>query len=576
MDIGRILFRNTEQGIYEQQPLRRLMTRQIYRTYKFIPNIVIQTLLVTLFMAFPVKGGLDIDLPTPLELALITEIKGDVSTEKFYLERNFEPIWLGEDQNNQKRLKAFIQAIENLATHGLTTDIFETQFDWDESYFANDFEHIASTEIHITRLFLRYAKVINSGYLKPSEVSELIDIDKLAPLPSYYLLKGITENNPETFLLQLAPQNDEYTVLRKTLYKLRKEIESGGWGEEILASELLPGQEGSEVIKLRNRLIRMGYLPRSGSTDYNLELKNAVQLFQLDHGLTPNGFANYNTIEAINVSPEAKLESVIVALERNRWMNKSLGPWYVIVNIPEFTARFIEQGEVKFETGVVVGKNKGNLQTPEFSDEMEYIVINPIWHVPASIIIEEIIPRLRRNLESEPFIAFFDRAGNSIDRTKINFSRGYSKSSLNFTARQLPGPTNPLGGVKFMFPNSHNIYLHDSPIRNLFDRDYRAYSHGCIRLKKAHDFARFLLTMEGLDYDTLVARSKELKGEQEVQLTLNIPVHITYRTVWVTSDGRVNYRKDLYERDKLVYNALTHNPIFDLYNLKNHYSELQQ
>lgn len=551
------------------------MASRLYITFRFISSIVIQTVLVALFMGIPVKGSLDINLPTPLELALITEIKGDASTEKFYVERNFEPIWLGENENNQKRLNAFIQAIKNLDSHGLTTDIFEAQSDWDRIYLANDFENIASTEIQITKLFLRYAKVINSGYLKPSEVSELIDVDKLAPLPPYYLLKGITENNPETFLLQLAPQNDEYIILRKTLYKLRKEIESGGWGEEILASELLPGQEGSEVIKLRNRLIRMGYLPRNTSTDYNLELKNAVQLFQLDHGLTPNGFANYNTIEAINVSPDTKLESVIVALERNRWMNRSLGPWYVIVNIPEFTARFIEQGEVKFETGVVVGKSKDNLQTPEFSDEMEYIVINPIWHVPASIIIEEIIPSLRRNLESEPFISFFDKEGNSIDRTKINFSHRYSNKSLNFTARQLPGPTNPLGGVKFMFPNSHNIYLHDSPIRNLFDREYRAYSHGCIRLKKAHDFARFLLTMEGLDYDTLVTKSKKLKGEHQVQLTLNIPVHITYRTVWVTSDGRVNYRKDLYERDKLVYHALTRNPIFDLYNLQNYYSELQ-
>ena len=125
-----------------------------------------------------------------------------------------------------------------------------------------------------------------------------------------------------------------------------------------------------------------------------------------------------------------------------------------------------------------------------------------------------------------------------------------------------------------MFPNTHNIYLHDSPIRNLFSREYRAYSHGCIRLKKAHDFARFLLSLEGLDYDEIVAISKDRRGEQHVWLSSNIPVHITYRTVWVTPDGRVNYRKDIYGRDKLVYQTLTRNPILDLYDLQNYYTEL--
>lgn len=530
--------------------------------------------LVFILTTIPLKGALDITLPTPLELALLAEIGRDSSTESFYIERNFEPIWIGDNPGNQKRLSALVSAINNLESHGLTKDVFEFEFDWGGIYEPNNFEQVAEKEIQITEIFLRYAKVINSGYLNPSEVSELMDIDPLGQLPPYYLLKGITENDPEFYLLQLAPQSDEYTVLRKTLFKLRNAISEGGWGESILASELIPGQEGSEVIKLRNRLIRMGYLPRNSSPEYDLVLKKAVQLFQIDHGLTPTGTANYNTIEAINVSPETKLESVIVALERIRWTNRSLGPWYVLVNIPEFKARFFDQGQIKFETGVVVGKNEENLQTPEFSDEMEYLVVNPIWHVPASIILEEIIPSLRQNLASEALIEFSDLNGNRIDRSNINLAQEFTRSNLNITAKQLPGPTNPLGGVKFMFPNSHNIYLHDSPIRNLFDREYRAFSHGCIRLKKAHDFARFLLSLEGLNYDSIVTRSKEVKGEQHVQLSLSLPVHITYRTVWVSPEGRVNYRKDVYERDKLVYKTLTRNPILDLYDLKNYYTDL--
>ncbi len=550
------------------------MFSKLLRLLKNTLRRTIYSSLVILVSTIPSKGGLDFTLPTQQELALISEIGRDSSTIRFYAERNFDPIWLGESEENQDRLRALVRAISNLESHGLTTDIFETQYDWETIYDANNIHQIAEQESKITKIFLRYAKVLNSGYLKPSEVSEVMDIDTLAPLPPYYLLKGITENDPETYLLQLAPQNDEYTVLRKTLYQLQKEIDAGGWGEPVLSSELLPGQDGSEVIKLRNRLIRMGYLPRNTSPEYNLVLKKAVQLFQMDHGLAPTGIANYNTIEAINISPETKLESVIVALERNRWMNRSLGPWYVLVNIPEYKARFVDQGQIKFETGVVVGKNQENLQTPEFSDEMEYLVVNPIWHVPASIILEEIIPSLRQSLESEALIIFSDMEGNRIDRSNIDLTQEFTKTNLNLTARQLPGPTNPLGGVKFMFPNQHNIYLHDSPIRNLFDREYRAYSHGCIRLKKAHDFARFLLSLEGLDYDTIVSKSKELKGEQQVQLSLNIPVHITYRTVWVSPDGRVNFRKDIYERDRLVYQTLTRNPILDLYNLENYYTEL--
>lgn len=551
------------------------MEKQIIEFIKLSIESLLYCMLTVMLLTIPVKAALDISLPTPLELALVTNIDGNSSTEKFYVERNFEPIWIGDKEENQIRLRALVKAIANLDSHGLTKDIFKEKFNWEDSYSDTDYEQIAEKEIQITKIYLRYAKVINSGFLKPSEISEVMDIDILEPLPPYYLLKGITENDPETYLLQLVPQNDEYAVLQKTLFKLRQNKSDGGFGEQIIAAELLPGQVGSEVTKLRNRLIRMGYLPRSSSSNYNLALKKAVQIFQIDHGLTPTGIANYNTIEAINLPVEVKLEAITVALERNRWMNRSLGPWYVLVNIPEYKARFFDQGQIKFETGVVVGKNEENLQTPEFSDEMEYLVVNPIWHVPASIVLEEIIPSLRQSLESEAMIIFADRDGNQIDRTSINWSKNFTENNLNFTARQLPGPTNPLGGVKFMFPNSHNIYLHDSPIRNLFDREYRAYSHGCIRLKRAHDFARFLLTLEGKDYDAIASQSKKMDAEQEVQLTLNIPVHITYRTAWVTPDNRVNFRKDIYERDKLVYKALTHDPVYDLYHLKNYnYTEL--
>ncbi len=518
---------------------------------------------VTVFLAvvvatssLPARAEPFIGLPSVQELRFFTQISGDKHIADFYRHRNYAPIWIGDDPAVQKRLNALRTAISTLDTHGLPSHAVESDGLWDIVVDMNNPDEVVKAELAFTKLYLDYAHTISSGWLDPRDVSEAIDVRKLKTVPADYLLSGMVENEPGKFLSQLAPQSMDYAHLRKELIRLQNAIDQGGWGELVDSSELKSGDKGDEVVKLRNRLIRMNYLSRSVSNSFDRALRHAVRMFQRDHGLIPTGIAGTSTIKAVNVEPEERLRSVVASLERSRWMNRSLGSQYVIVNIPEFRARYFDGGELEFETTVVVGKNEDGLQTPEFSREMEFIVVNPIWNVPVSIITEEIFPALRRDLSAEANIQFYDSDGETIDRLAIDLSTRFTPQDFPYRAKQFPGPTNPLGGVKFMFPNRHSIYLHDSPVRELFSWNYRAHSHGCIRLQDAHDFARLLLAKEGHDYDELVYFTEGTENEIEVHLKSRIPVHITYKTAWVGENGHIHYRSDVYRRDELIFAAL--------------------
>ena len=498
----------------------------------------------------------EVSLPSKDEINFIALVSGDKDLYGFYRKMNFEPIWIGREPIQQRRLKALKNAINLLDSHGLSLEVIDAVNLWDGTVDLNNPASVQEAEVRFTNLFLSYAEIINTGWLNPKEVSKKIDLSKPNPLQTEFILTEFVSSDPEKFLASLAPQTWEYAQLRKELKQLQTDVLNGGWGPQVKATRLSVGDQGSEVIKLRNRLFRMGYLPKSISSIYDLSLAHAVRIFQNVHGLSPTGTATTDTIQAINIEPEMRMQSVIVSLERSRWMNQPKDSNYVVVNIPEYKARYFEGAKVEFETPVVVGKSKENLQTPEFSKNMQFIVVNPIWHVPYSIVTEEIFPSLRNDLAAEQYITFYDNAGIQIDRSELDLTSQFKRASFPYKAKQLPGPTNPLGQVKFMFPNRHSIYLHDSPARSLFGRDYRAYSHGCIRLKRPYEFARLLLNNEGYNFDELVAATAGTDNEIAVYLKKEIPVHITYQTAWAGEDGRIHYRKDIYNRDDLIFAAL--------------------
>jgi len=242
-------------------------------------------------------------------------------------------------------------------------------------------------------------------------------------------------------------------------------------------------------------------------------------------------------------------------MERERWLNKKRGERHILVNLPDFTAKIVDNGRVTFETRSVVGATTGGRPTPEFSDEMDHMVINPSWYVPRSIIVGEYLPALRNNPNAVRHIEITDSRGRVVNRASANFAR-YTARTFPYAMRQPPSATNALGLVKFMFPNIYNIYLHDTPAKNLFSREVRAYSHGCIRLNDPFDFAYALLAAQEADPEGFFQSTLRTGREARVNLETPVPVHIIYRTAFTDAQGNLNFRRDIYGRDAVIWDAL--------------------
>ncbi len=265
--------------------------------------------------------------------------------------------------------------------------------------------------------------------------------------------------------------------------------------------------------------------------------------------------AGSGTLTEINKPVEERLKSVIVAMERERWLNHERGERHILVNQTDFTAKIIDHGRVTFETRSVVGMNVHDRRSPEFSDEMEHMIINPSWHVPRSIIVKEYLPKLRENPGAASQLIITDSRGRRVNRASADFSQ-YTGNSFPFDMRQPPGARNALGLVKFMFPNKYNIYLHDTPQKHLFQRETRAYSHGCIRLADPFEFAYALLSAQTDDPRGLFHSVLNTGQETKVELEKHVPVHIIYRTAFTNAQGRAEFRRDVYGRDAKIWSAL--------------------
>ena len=242
-------------------------------------------------------------------------------------------------------------------------------------------------------------------------------------------------------------------------------------------------------------------------------------------------------------------------MERERWLNRPRGNRHIWVNLTDFTARIVDNDRVTFETRSVVGATPRDRQTPEFSDLMEFMVINPSWYVPRSIAVNEYLPMLQRNPGAVSHIEITDSNGRVVNRSAANFAQ-YTASTFPFSMREPPSAGNALGQVKFMFPNPYNIYLHDTPAQSLFARQVRAFSHGCVRLNDPFDFAYTLLARQTADPEAFFQARLRTGAETRVDLDDPVPVHIVYRTAFTTVTGELNFRPDIYDRDARIWDAL--------------------
>lgn len=486
------------------------------------------------------------------KLAVAEAAADDRALAEFYKSRDYDALWTGAD--DRARRAALLKALDAAQLHGLPVSRHDGDRLARMFRAARTPRDVGQVEVEASRMFLQYARDIQTGVLDPSTVDDGIKRrpkrrDRLAQITAF------SKSTPDAYLRSLIPSSIEYNRLLAEKLRLEKIVGDGGWGAEVPGGKLEPGDSGPRVVALRNRLVRMGYMARSAVTVYDAAVQRAVQLFQQDHGLFSDGVVGEDTMAAINRPALLRLQQVIVAMERERWLGADRGRRHVLVNIPDFHARLVEDGKVVFMTRSVVGLNSHDRRTPEFSDTMEHMIINPTWHVPRSIAVKEYLPMMKENPNAAGHLRLYDASGRVVNRNAVDFTR-LTPGNFPFDLKQPPSRSNALGLVKFMFPNRYNIYLHDTPQKSLFLREERDFSHGCVRLNDPFEFAYELLAGQQADpvgyFQSLLATGRET----QVNLENPLPVHLIYRTAFTRAKGRVQYRNDIYGRDARIFDAL--------------------
>ena len=521
----------------------------------FFPKKLASAAALTVLVSLTIFGTPAVQANTSNKLVSVAvNSNGDLSAEakQFYAKRNFNPIWVG--RKNKARAKALIEAVSSAAEHGLP----KSQYQLAKLRSALNSRRSnldATAEMFATQIFLKYAHDLSSGILKPKRVSKEIAV-QVPRRSELALLDAISRSNPTGFFKALVPKHPEYSRLLEEKQRLELLLMKGGFGKTIRSETLKPGISNENITKVRARLSAMKYGRLGNDQDYDDRLRIVVQQFQLDHGLKPDGIIGPGTIKVLNASAEQRLKQVIINLERERWMNRSRGNRHIVVNLADFSLSIYDDDRVTFTSNTVVGKI-GKDRTPEFHDQMTHMVVNPTWHVPKSITGKEYLPMLK---EDPAFLAnngmwMVDINGEAVQPVDVNLDE-YDETSFPYSIKQKPSKSNALGLVKFMFPNKHNIYLHDTPSKNLFSREVRAFSHGCVRVQKPFEFAYKLLEKQTSDPISVFHSFLKTGAEQYVNLQLPVPIYIVYRTAFFAENGRVNFRNDIYGRDKIIFNAL--------------------
>ncbi|MBL4917195.1 L,D-transpeptidase family protein [Szabonella alba] len=507
------------------------------------PQAVAQSGVVT---AQPARAG------TAFTQALAEAALADDAVAGFFRDRNYAPFWTAPE--GSARRMALLAALDGAGAHGLPMARHDPMTLIRAAQDLRTEGDRARLEVAMTLAMLDYARDVQTGALVPGKV--IPSIVREVPLRDRRAnLDAFAVADPVTFLKSLPPQSQSYVQLMKAKFELEARIARGGWGPQVGARSLRADETGPAVIALRDRLQAMGYLGRSAAASYDAVLQRAVQAFQTDHGLEATGIAGPETLTQINIDPESRLESVIVALERERWMNIERGKRHIWVNLTDFTAKIIDNGKVTFATRAVIGAPDRDKPTPEFSHRMTYMEVNPDWTVPGGIIRRDYLPKLQANPNALGHLQVIDRRGRVVPRSQINFA-GYSAGNFPFNLRQPPGRSNALGLVKFMFPNPYAIYLHDSPEKHLFSRESRAFSSGCVRLNDPFDFAYELLSRQEADPKTVFHRVLDSGRQERISLKEPVPIHLAYFTAFAGPKGRMQYRRDIYGRDAAIFAAL--------------------
>ena len=474
----------------------------------------------------------------------------------FYQKRSFMPAWT----NGTKVLpaaKQLLNCLQTSASHGLLPQDYHltelTQMiGLVESSIPEQLHlsTVASLDILLSDAYILLGTHYLEGKIEPTKHNPNWSISKKAIGMAFYLEKAITDNTDICASLDaLAPVHPEYQQLREIL-----QIYQSLYWQPIQADWNILLQKGSRsplVLNLRERLKITGDLaPDAEQTDFfDKDLEKAVMKFQRRHGMFYDGLVRSNVVNALNVTVDERIQQIKANLERWRWMPDNLGTAHIAINIPEYILEMWDNGRRVYRDLVVVGRER--YQTASFSDSIEYLVLNPYWNMPKSIAKNELSFAVQDDIEhfANQDIHVF-KNNKEVDPKTIDwFTADYDK----YFFRQHSNSENPMGLVKFIFPNEFDIYMHDTPTKNIFNYSRRSHSHGCVRLNEPMKYAQFLLDNYNTSWDSLRVKRALANQDDEtiVRFPKPIPIHLMYWTVFIDEDtGELNFREDLYLWDR--------------------------
>ena len=441
---------------------------------------------------------------------------------RFYRNRNYTMAWF-DTTGMIEQASILYNRIIKMKEEGLRTDIPYLE-EYSSQMASSDNTNKVHVELMQTAQYLHFARKLLSGI--PEDESKAMEWHIPRKKKDYIsLLLNILNGDTSFVNKDIFPQ---YYLLKKELAKYHQIEIDGGWDSIPLVKKMLRyGDSGKIITAAKKRLFATGEYPSHDTSSYfNIELEEAIKIFQSTHGIEPDGFLKSSTLREMNIPVMERITQIMINMERCRWLPNQTQQSYLLVNIPQFQLYVYHKDSLAFSCKVVVGKETN--RTAIFKGDMKQVIFSPYWNVPPTIFRKEVMPAIKKN-------------SNYLEENHMEWSGN--------SIRQLPGPWNALGGVKFVFPNGYDIYLHDTPSKSLFNQPSRTFSHGCIRISEPKKLAMFLLrdqpqwTSEAID-SAMVSRI-----EKFVTLRKPVPVYVVYFTAFVDADGRLNFRKDVYSRD---------------------------
>jgi murein L,D-transpeptidase YcbB/YkuD len=498
-------------------------------------------------------------------------------TRSLYEHFGNQPLWLDGDGLRKARTEALLDALRLAPREALGLEAYPvaqlraTLSSLLESRRLTP-DELVDADVLLTATYVALGRDMFIGQIDPHSVAQSWHIDARQSDVDSALVRTLRMEPLERGIARMRPQTAEFDSLRQALARYRELVQHGGWTRVPDGQSLSP-RDTADTARLRalaERLRAEQYLDGesrlavvadstgrgTGRAVYDAVLAGAVARFQTRHAIEVDSVLGPNTLGSLNVSAEYRLRQIAANMERYRWLPRTLGDRYVFVNVPAFRLEAYDHGQPVLDMKVIVGAEYNDRATPAFSDSMSTVVFRPYWNVPANIALDEILPAAQR----DP--GYMSRHGYEVVRGWGDEAPVVGQSAPSYDdieserlrIRQRPVRQNALGSVKFLFPNDFAIYLHDTPTPALFDRDVRAFSHGCIRVERPADLAHFVL---GWDAERIRQAMTNGPENRQVPLERKLPVYILYLTTYVRN-GELYFGNDLYDRDETLTRAVAH------------------